>query len=978
MSSDVVILAEKLNKCYFIYDKPQDRLFQMLTRGKKRFYHEFWALKDVSFEVTKGEIVGVIGQNGCGKSTLLQMVCGTLASTRGKLETKGRIAALLELGIGFNPDFTGRENVFLNGALFGFSEEEMNERLAEITAFADIGEFLDQPVKTYSSGMTVRLAFAVATHVEADILLIDEALSVGDAAFQFKCLKHMENLRRKGITILFVSHDMSLVQSFCSRAIYLQHGEVKADGHPEAVAAQYFFDTREQHRRALGLKHPLRQQTPLGNPPEAAAFGNGMGEIVDALFSEEHARQIQMPLGAEVRLNVELRCPPDEDVALAVAIQNHRLVEVSGRRFALEANGHAHRRVQITLPGVFAPGDYFVTLRLVQQITHIDYLPLQSQIAALHFQVIDPKGEQDFLGLCRTAVRLEELPSQPLRVVALLAVRNEELYMERCIRHLVEQGVEVLVIDNDSTDATAQIAREWLGKGVIGIENYPFEGFYDWKGLLEFKARLAQSVEADWFIHHDADEIRQSRREGETLVQALTRLDGRGYNAINFDEYVFLPQDRGGLLLDKALPGTDYVADFPLAYYFAPTGQHRINAWKKNGHPVDLAGSGGHRVSFPNLRLAPERLVLRHYPCLSKEHLEAKYGAERVYSREEVEKLGWHGDRVGFKAANVSWPQPEKLLSLEDGWPTDRIWTGHPFLGKEHKVLRPVPFVVGVGRSGTTLARLMLDAHPELSIPSETMFLAGLLDSPPASVEEFTNAVTQCHTWGDFHISEDELRTALDKLESFSLGMAVRTFYQLYAAKQGKTRWGDKTPPYGQYVDRIADILPEARFIHMVRDGRDVALSYQDKWFGPEDKSMSSMATFWEERICLTRRLAESLPADRYMEVRFEDLVMVPEETLHRICDFLHLPFDAAMLDYHQKAQERLEEMQDHESNGQQIAAREDLLRIHKNTLRPPDPGQIGKWKNALDAADIATFESIAGDLLRDFNYELVTENVHA
>jgi lipopolysaccharide transport system ATP-binding protein len=974
MSSDIAISVKNLDKCYFIYDRPQDRLFQMLLRGRKKFYHEFWALKDVSFDVRKGEIVGIIGENGCGKSTLLQLVCGTLASTRGELKTVGRTAALLELGIGFNPEFSGRENVFLNGALFGFSEDEMKDRLAEITAFADIGDFIDQPVKTYSSGMTVRLAFAVATHVEADILLIDEALAVGDAAFQFKCLKHMENLRKKGITILFVSHDMSLVQSFCTRAVYLQHGQVKADGHPEAVAAQYFFDTREQHRKALGLKNPLQQQTPLGSPPEAAAFGNGLGEIVNACFSGGLARQVQTPLGDDIHLEVELRCPPDEDVALAVAVQNHRLVEVSGKRFPIEADGRAHRRLHITLPGVFAPGDFFVTLRLVQQVTHIDYLPLQSQIAALHFQVVDPQGRQNFLGLCRTDVTMEELPPEPLHVVALLAVRNEELYIDRCIRHLVEQGIDVLVIDNDSTDSTASIAREWMGKGVIGVERYPYQGFYDWKGLLEFKAALAETVEADWFIHHDADEIRHSRRTDETLAQAITRLDAQGYNAVNFDEYVFLPQDGEGTPVETINPGFDYVATFPLSYYFAPTGQHRINAWKKNGHPVDLAGSGGHRVSFPNLRLAPERLILRHYPCLSRQHLESKYGAERVYSKEEVEKLGWHGDRVGFKPERVVWPQPETLLSKESGWPTDRIWTSHPFLGKETEILRPVPFIVGVGRSGTTLARLMLDAHPDLTIPAETMFLAAALDSPPSTPDEFIAVVTGCHTWGDFHLSEDALREELNRLEAFSLPNAVRAFYSLYARGQGKVRWGDKTPPYGQYVDRIADMLPEARFIHIIRDGRDVALSYQDKWFGPEDKSMSSLASFWEERINLTRRLAASLPPERYMEVRFEDLVMRPRETLELVCDFLCLPFDPAMLEYHKHAGDRLGEMQDHSSNGRQIAAREDLLRIHEKTHRPPDPGQIGKWREKMDAADVATFESVAAELLDELGYDVVTE----
>ena len=177
---DAVIEAREIGKCYHIYERPQDRLKQMLWRGRRRFYREFWALREVSFTVRRGETVGVIGRNGSGKSTLLKMLCGTLAPTTGTLAVRGRVAALLELGTGFNPEFTGRENVYLNAAILGLDDAEIEHYLPEILAFADIGEFIDQPVKTYSSGMAVRLAFAVAAHVRADILVIDEALAVGD------------------------------------------------------------------------------------------------------------------------------------------------------------------------------------------------------------------------------------------------------------------------------------------------------------------------------------------------------------------------------------------------------------------------------------------------------------------------------------------------------------------------------------------------------------------------------------------------------------------------------------------------------------------------------------------------------------------------------------------------------------------------------------------------------------------------------
>ncbi len=205
MSSDqVAIQISKLSKCYEIYDAPRDRLKQFILpvlqrktgRSPKRYFREFWALRDVSFDVMKGETIGVIGRNGCGKSTLLQMICGTLSPTEGSIRTQGRIAALLELGSGFNPEFTGRENVYLNAAVLGLTRSEIEARFDAITAFAEIGEFIEQPVKTYSSGMMVRLAFAVIAHVDADILIVDEALAVGDAFFTQKCMRFLRQFMK--------------------------------------------------------------------------------------------------------------------------------------------------------------------------------------------------------------------------------------------------------------------------------------------------------------------------------------------------------------------------------------------------------------------------------------------------------------------------------------------------------------------------------------------------------------------------------------------------------------------------------------------------------------------------------------------------------------------------------------------------------------------------------------------------------------
>lgn len=245
--NDIAIRVSNLSKCYQIYDAPRDRLKQfvvprlqrMTGQASTQYFREFWALKDVSFEIKKGETVGIIGRNGSGKSTLLQMICGTLHPTCGSIQTNGRIAALLELGSGFNPEFTGRENVFLNAAVLGLSQDETESRYDEIVAFADIGDFLDQPVKTYSSGMAVRLAFAVAINVDPQILVVDEALSVGDELFQRKCFSRIEAIKKNGTTILFVSHAGSTIVELCDHAILMDAGEKLAMGSPKTIVGNY-------------------------------------------------------------------------------------------------------------------------------------------------------------------------------------------------------------------------------------------------------------------------------------------------------------------------------------------------------------------------------------------------------------------------------------------------------------------------------------------------------------------------------------------------------------------------------------------------------------------------------------------------------------------------------------------------------------------------------------------------------------------
>jgi len=253
MSFEVAIRVENLSKCYQIYAKPHDRLkqsilprFQRLVGRQPTQYHkEFWALRDVSFEIAKGETVGIVGRNGSGKSTLLQLICGTLNPTSGSILTNGRIAALLELGSGFNPEFTGRENVYMNAAVLGLRKEEIDARFDQIAAFADIGDFIEQSVKTYSTGMYVRLAFSVIAHVDADILVVDEALAVGDAVFTQKCMRFIRDFQERG-TLLFVSHDTSAVQNLCKSAFWLGQGRIRLAGTSKEVSEAYLQYTLQE------------------------------------------------------------------------------------------------------------------------------------------------------------------------------------------------------------------------------------------------------------------------------------------------------------------------------------------------------------------------------------------------------------------------------------------------------------------------------------------------------------------------------------------------------------------------------------------------------------------------------------------------------------------------------------------------------------------------------------------------------------
>ena len=329
--------VEKVSKQYRIYDRPGDRLKESLTRGLLRRHQEFWALRDVDFEIESGTTVGIVGPNGCGKSTLLQIISGTLAPTHGDVWHEGRIAALLELGAGFDPEFTGVENVYMNASLLGLTRRETDALFPAIERFAEIGPFLYQPVKTYSSGMYVRLAFAIAASVEPDILIIDEALAVGDAVFQHRCLRRINELHERGATVLFVSHDAAAVRALCSRAILLRTGSVIADGKPADVLNLYQKIIMEREQAYEAEAGPLRSEPTAADeslPPVSYAYRHGdrSAEIIGAeLTDATHARVEIIESGEPLTLRVLARFHHDvDDPVIGFLIRNSHGIHAYG------------------------------------------------------------------------------------------------------------------------------------------------------------------------------------------------------------------------------------------------------------------------------------------------------------------------------------------------------------------------------------------------------------------------------------------------------------------------------------------------------------------------------------------------------------------------------------------------------------------------------------------------------------------------
>ena len=441
MSCDVVIRASGLSKIYNVYDRPSDRLKQLvagwLWRFKKEagpaFFREFHALRDVTFDVKKGETVGIVGRNGSGKSTLLQIICGTLNPSGGEVETKGRIGALLELGSGFNPEFSGRENVYMNGAVLGLTKDEIDACYEDIVAFADIGEFIDQPVKVYSSGMMVRLAFAVQAQVTPDILIVDEALAVGDAKFQAKCFSRLKALKDRGTSILLVTHSSEQIVSHCSRAILLDNGMILDAGEPRKVVNRY-MDLLFGKERQISISTASPKGAPTKKNLESCSsvsvdadqfashqnynpgeyrWGDGKATLLDFyIATEEESYPAAIDSGqmltliVSIRFEVDVLCP-----VLGVTIKTKEGVTISGVNsetlnvadFRKLGRGGTVAIVKSRFACDLGPGDYFISLGVATKNGE-EVIPHDRRYDSIHIQV---RPVEKFFGLVDLAMEME-------------------------------------------------------------------------------------------------------------------------------------------------------------------------------------------------------------------------------------------------------------------------------------------------------------------------------------------------------------------------------------------------------------------------------------------------------------------------------------------------------------------------------------------------------------------------------------------
>jgi lipopolysaccharide transport system ATP-binding protein len=409
-----VLRVEGVSKQYRIYEQAADRLKEMVTRGRWKTHREFWALRDISFEVEQGTTFGIVGPNGCGKSTLLQIVAGTLEPTTGTVSHTGRIAALLELGAGFNPEFTGIENVFMNASLMGYSRSETTAMLPDIERFAEIGDFIYQPVKMYSSGMYVRLAFAAAISAMPKILIVDEALAVGDAVFQHRCMRRIREMQQSGMTILLVSHDPSAIRALCSKALLLHAGHMEALGKPTDVLNRYqkLIMARETAYEASqpATDPALTNAIGIETAPKLSftyRHGDGRAEIIAVeLLNAAHQRIELVETGEEVvvRLRVLLN-EPVEALVCGFLLRNRHGIHLYGTNTELQqvSVGPLQCGEIVEVSFVFncwlAPDTYSVTLA----VHSLDGISFDWVDGALFFRVMSAIGMEGVANLNATA-----------------------------------------------------------------------------------------------------------------------------------------------------------------------------------------------------------------------------------------------------------------------------------------------------------------------------------------------------------------------------------------------------------------------------------------------------------------------------------------------------------------------------------------------------------------------------------------------
>jgi len=382
-----------VSKSYPIYAAPGDRLKELATFNQRRYHHDYWALRDLSFEVQRGETFCIVGENGCGKSTLLQICAGILQPSSGTVHVHGRVAALLELGAGFNPEFTGRQNVYLNAAILGLTAKQIDRKFEEITEFAEIGEFMDQPVKTFSSGMVVRLAFAVAINVDPEILLVDEALSVGDVYFRQRCMRKVHELRSQGVTILFVSHATAEVKSLGDRALWLDHGKPMALGETDTVVSQYLaaMAAKDAHYCEVDLQHhpPTALETPFevieGIPFVDRRSGDGRAEIIGISVCDTSGRPlhtVEPDTTVVVRISARTKTTLDQPI-IGVLFRNQLGVDFAGANTISE--GHP---LPPLAPGETCTVDFYVDIPTLYT-TSLSFCPAISNGTLEKFVICD-------------------------------------------------------------------------------------------------------------------------------------------------------------------------------------------------------------------------------------------------------------------------------------------------------------------------------------------------------------------------------------------------------------------------------------------------------------------------------------------------------------------------------------------------------------------------------------------------------------